>query len=116
MMGKWPKVRLDLGRGKWPVHYLWANLPRSVLTKRHWSPLALSSRNMAEYKRGRRGASAGTAPVAFLGHGIDHFLARHRLARFFQDLGSGIEGAQLVPLGPLLGRAADGDSAAVGLG
>jgi hypothetical protein len=35
-------------------------------------------------------------PVALLSHGLDQFLARHRLAGLGQDLGGGVERAQLL--------------------
>ena len=59
--GEMPKVGLHLGHRKGLADYWWANLPRSVLTKRHWSPLALSSRNMAEYS-----VAAGVRPPGLL--------------------------------------------------
>src|SRR5713101_190577 len=43
--------------------------------------------------------AAGRGPVALLGHGLDHFLAGHGLAGFGQDLGGGVERAQLLGLG-----------------
>src|SRR5216684_5328620 len=50
-------------------------------------------------KGGSRGLAAGRGPVALLGHGLDHLFAVHGLAGLGQDLGGGVERAQLLGFG-----------------
>src|SRR6266478_103917 len=50
-------------------------------------------------KSGGGGLAARGGPVALLGHGLDHLLAGHGLAGLGQDLGGGVERAQLLGFG-----------------
>src|SRR5437667_11790666 len=64
-------------------------------------PLGLQLPEYSGIERCRRCLAAGGGPVALGGHGLDHLLAVHGLARFAEHLGGGVQRAEL--FGPGLG-------------